>query len=285
MGMNRGLVGKQYPSQDYGVTEAAVVKYARSYNEDNPWFLDVSRPEGIVAPPMFGVVMSWLSVMTVVTDSELGVDLLRLVHSEQDMTFVRPVLPEDIITSVARIAAIEEKTNGESLVIDIHCVNQRGETVQKILFTAFIRSRNSRERRSERSPVEEAPAGDPLLRVCQTIGMDQTYRYAEASGDYNPIHLDENVAKLAGFPGIIVHGLCTMALASKVMIDHLCDGDPRRLQRLGAHFSRAVLPGQEITTAVWAGKEQGSLRTYHYETYNPEGKAVIKDGLVEVTNP
>ena len=285
MGMNRSVVGKQYPPQDYGVTEAAIVKYARSYNEENPWFLDVSRPGGIIAPPMFGVVMSWLSVMTAVTDSDLGVDLLRLVHREQDMTFVRSVLPEDIITSVARIAAIEEKAHGESLVIDIHCVNQRGETVQKILFTAFIRSRNSRERRGERSAAEEAALGDPLLRVCQTIDRDQTYRYAEASGDYNPIHIDENVAKLAGFPGIIVHGLCTMALTSKVMIDHLCDSDPRRLKRLSTRFSRSVFPGQEITTAVWAGQKLDSLRTYAYETYNPEGKAVIKDGRVEVTNP
>ena len=47
-----------------------------------------------------------------------------------------------------------------------------------------------------------------MLRVSQDIDPDQTFRYAEASGNRNPIHVDENVAKMAGPPGIVVHGLC-----------------------------------------------------------------------------
>ena len=57
---------------------------------------------------------------------------------------------------------------------------------------------------------------------------------------------------MAGLPGIIVHGLCTMAFTSKVAIDKLCSGDPTRLKRLRVRFSRPVLPGQTITTKFWA---------------------------------
>ncbi|MGH7960733.1 MAG: MaoC/PaaZ C-terminal domain-containing protein, partial [Candidatus Binatia bacterium] len=235
-----------------------------------------------IAPPMFGVVMSWLSVMTVVTDGDLRVDLLRLLHSEQDMYFYRSVVPGDIVTSVAKIAAIEEMSRGESLTVEIHCTNQRDEPVQRILFTVFIRGKNGREKRGERSAKESQPSGEPLLRVRQTIDADQTYRYAQASSDYNPIHVDENVAKMAGLPGIIVHGLCTMAFTSKVVIDHLCNHDPGRLKRLRARFSRPVLPGQEITTAVWQKPDSGGLQVYGYETFGPEGKAVIKEGIAEV---
>jgi acyl dehydratase len=280
MKLNRLLVGKQYPPQDYGVTTEAITKYALAYNEDNPRFLDVSRPDGIVAPPLFGAVMSWFSLMTVVTDQALNVDLLRLLHSEQDMFFYLPVVPGDVITSTAHIATIEARPKGEVLVIKINCVNQRKETVQDIIFTAFIRDRNTREKRGERS--KETTRGDPFLRARQTIDTDQTYRYARASGDYNPIHTDENTARMVGLPGIIVHGLCTMAFASKVIIDHVCDRDPLQLRRLRARFSRPVFPGQEITTAVWPGQELGPLRTYAYETYNPQGKAVIRDGIAEV---
>lgn len=282
MGLNRSLVGKHYPPQDYGVTATATTKYARAYNEDNPWFLDVSRPDGIIAPPLFGVVMSWLSLMTVITDSELGVDFLRLLHRAQDMHFFLPAVPGDIITSTARIAAIEEKKNGEILTVELNCANQRKETVQKILFTAFIRGHGSRERNGGRIDREGA-FGAPFLQVRQSIDTDQTYRYAEASGDHNPIHVNENVAKMAGLPGIIVHGLCTMAFASKVVIDHLCDGNPLRLQRLYTSFSRPVFPGQEITTALWPGPDRDSIRTYTYETYNPEGKVVMRNGIAEVT--
>lgn len=282
MSLNRDLIGKPYPPQDYGVTAEATTNYARAYNEDNPWFFDIDRPDGIIAPPMFGVVMSWLSVMTIMTDSDLRVDLLRLLHSEQDMYFYRPIVPGDIITSTAKIATIEEKSNGESLTVEIHCANQRDEAVQRILFTTLIRGKNNRNKRSEGSAEEPLPLGEPLLRVCQTIDVDQTYRYAQASGDYNPIHVDENIAKMAGLPGIIVHGLCTMAFTSKVIIDHLCDHDPRRLRRLRARFSRPVLPGQEITTTVWQKPDCGGLQVYAYETFGPGGKAVIKEGVAEV---
>jgi acyl dehydratase len=264
------------------VTAEAIFNYARAYNEDNPWFLEGERPGGIIAPPMFGVVASWLSIVNIVTDSDLNVDVLRLLHGEQDMQFLRPLVPGDIITSAATVAAIEEEAAGESLAIEVHCGNQRAELVQTIRFTALIRGRGSREKKRP-TATEAAPMGEPLFRVPQKIDADQTYRYAKASGDYNPIHVDENVAKLAGLPGIIVHGLCTMALASKVMIDRLCDGDPRRLRRLRARFSRPVFPGQEITTTAWPLPDREGLKVYAYETYNPDGKDVIREGIAEVS--
>jgi len=281
MGLNRSFLGKQYAPQDYGVTAEAVMSYARAYNDDNPWFVDTNRAGGIIAPPMFGVVTGWLSIMLVMTDSELGVDVLRLLHSEQDMYFLRPMVPGDIITSVATIAAIADEPAGESLAVEVQCTNQRGESVQRMMFTALIRGRSARERKRTRVG-EAAPVGEPRLRVHQKIDDDQTFRYASASGDHNPIHVDENVAKMAGLPGIVVHGLCTMAFASKVMIDQLCDRDPRKLRRLRARFSRPVFPGQEITTAVWSLSDHGGVNSYVYETYNPEGKDVIREGLAEI---
>jgi acyl dehydratase len=92
---------------------------------------------------------------------------------------------------------------------------------------------------------------------------------------------------MAGLPGIVVHGLCTMAFTSKVMIDGLCGGDPVRLKRLRVQFSRPVFPGQSITTKVWAiptdgpGGDRAGRRAYAFETYNPEAMAVIRGGIAE----
>lgn len=279
--MNRELVGKVYPSQTFLVTTEAMMKYARAYNEDNPWFLDEGRPGGIIAPPMFGVVVSWFAVGSVVADPDLRVDLLHLLHSEQDMQFFRPIQPGDMITSQGKVLSIGEKAAGETLVVEVNCRNRREEEVQKILFTVFIRGKRNRKKREEK-PAEETPVGEPLLRVSQAIDQDQTYRYAEASGDHNPIHVDENVARMAGLSGIIVHGLCAMAFTSKIIIDRLCGNDPRRLRRLRVRFSRPVFPGQTITTYVWERSLRGGLRVYAYETYNPEGQAVIRDGIAEI---
>jgi acyl dehydratase len=66
------------------------------------------------------------------------------------------------------------------------------------------------------------------------------------------------------------------------MIDYVCERDPRRLKRLRARFSRPVFPGQTISTATWPRPDRDGLKIYTYETDNPDGKTVIKDGIVEV---
>lgn len=279
MPLNKDLVGKQYPSTTSQATLEAMQNYARAYNDDNPAFFDGSRAGGIVAPPMYAVVATWPSIMAVVGDPDLKVDVVPLLHGEQDMEFMRPIRAGDEITARARVASIETKASGETLVIEIDATNQAGAKVNRTLFNAFIRGGG---RGGADAKVAEPQRGEPLVTVAQQVDKDQTYRYKEASGDFNPIHVDENFAKMAGLPGIIVHGLCTMAFTSKVVIDKLCGGDPLKLKRLRVRFSRPVLPGQVITTKVWADGERDHRKIFAFETFNPEGRAVIRGGLAEI---
>ncbi len=280
MPLNKDCVGKEYPPQTAQASAEAMQNYARAYNDDNPAFLDASRPGGIVAPPMYNVVVTWPSIMSAVGDPDLKVDVIRLLHGEQDMEFLAPIRPGDTITTTAKIASIETKATGETLVVELNARNQRGERVSRSLFNAFIRSGGKRGAVEARTPEPER--GEPMLSVTQQVDKDQTYRYKEASGDFNPIHVDESFAKMAGLPGIIVHGLCTMAFTSKVMIDKLCGGDPPRLKRLRVRFTRPVFPGEAITTRIWAAGERDGRKIYEFETFNSSGQAVIKGGMAEV---
>ena len=168
------------------------------------------------------------------------------------------------------------------MTVELKAANQKGQPVQKTLFIIFIRGARNRDAASAEPRPVDPDRGEPLFTVAQTIDQDQTFRYAEASGDPNPIHVDENIAKMAGLPGIIVHGLCTMAFTSKVAIDKLCGGDPNRLKRLRVRFSRPVLPGQTITTKIRAAGERDGRKVFAYETFNPDGQPVIKGGVAEV---
>ena len=279
MPLNKECIGREFPPVTVTATADAMQKYARAYNDDNPAFFDANRAGGIVAPPMFGVTLIWEAVMGAVMDPDVKADLLRLVHGEQDMEFIRPISPGDTISSRARILLIETKATGETMTIGLDSTDASGAPVMRTLFSVFIRGKGGGAPEA-RGPEPER--GAPLVEVAQTIDRDQTYRYAEASGDRNPIHVDENIAKMAGLPGIIVHGLCTMAFTSKVAIDQLCGGDPTRLKRLRVRFSRPVLPGQTITTRVWTDGEKDGRKIYAYETFNPAGQAVIKGGIAEV---
>jgi acyl dehydratase len=279
MRLNKALVGKEYAPTTTEATLEAMQNYARAYNDNNPAFFDTGRHGGIIAPPMFAVVTIWSSIMSVVGDPDLKVDVIRLLHGEQDMEFFLPIRPGDKITATAKVASIETKATGETLIIEINAKNQAHETVNRTLFNAFIRGGG---KGGSDARVSEPQRGEPIVTMAQQIDKDQTYRYKEASGDFNPIHVDENFAKMAGLPGIIVHGLCTMAFTSKVMIDKLCGGDPAKLKRLRVRFTRPVLPGQVITTRVWPDGERDRRKVFAFETFNSDNRAVIKGGLAEV---
>jgi acyl dehydratase len=93
--------------------------------------------------------------------------------------------------------------------------------------------------------MSELKAGEalPEHRVIPDAGL--TKRYAEASGDPNPIHTDEEFAKQVGLPGVILHGLYSMAQVAKAHTD-AAGGDPRALRRLSVQFRGLGFPEQEI---------------------------------------
>ena len=283
MALNRTLVGKCYPPIITDVTLDALQKYARAYNDDNPCYFARSTSAGVIAPPMFNAVATWLALITVLSDPELRVDLLRLLHKSQDMQFLIPIRAGDRISATASIMSIETGAAGETITIGLQASNQHQQQVSRTRFAALIRGRRERERTPPSFHGSTLLTREPLMRMSQTIDLDQTDRYADASGDRNPIHLDQAVARMAGLPGIIVHGLCTMAFASKVIIDCLCDNDPVRLNRLAASFSRPVFPGDTITTVVWPEDGTAAVREFSYETYNAAGLPVLRDGRAEIS--
>ena len=75
--------------------------------------------------------------------------------------------------------------------------------------------------------------------------------YAQASGDHNPIHQDETVARSVGLPGVIAHGMYTLALAARYVDEEL--GEPGRIEQIGAKFTRPVVVPEDGTEVVVSG--------------------------------
>jgi acyl dehydratase len=105
--------------------------------------------------------------------------------------------------------------------------------------------------------LNDLKAGDslPELRVTPDSGL--TKRYAEASGDPNPIHTDPEFAKNVGLPGVILHGLWSMAQVARAHTE--AAGDPRALRRLSVQFRGMGFPEQEIVVTATV-KEAGDGR-------------------------
>jgi acyl dehydratase len=87
--------------------------------------------------------------------------------------------------------------------------------------------------------------GDELPELKVTPDRYLTVRYAGASGDFNPIHIDEEFAKQVGLPGRILHGLWTMAQVARAQTE--AAGGPEALKSLSVQFRGVGLPEQELT--------------------------------------
>lgn len=284
MALNKALVGKEYAPLVYEITAEESIRYAEGINEDLPLLVDASRAGGILTHPMFAVKYAGTTIANAFFDPELNVNFARLVHGEQDMLFLAPVKPGDTITTVLRIASIAEKSTGETFTTETNSTNQDGKPVVRTLSTFFIRGEGSGK--AARPAVEEPPSPAYLFTRDMAVKENQTYIYAEGSGDHNPIHVDPDFARKVGLPGIILQGLCTMAFCFKAVQDGACDRDPFRIRRLKVRFARPVLPLDTVTTRAWeeAGAGEGITRL-GFDAANQKQEKVIKNGLAEAANP
>ena len=104
---------------------------------------------------------------------------------------------------------------------------------------------------------------------------EQIAAYAEASGDHNPIHLDDSFARSVGLPGVIAHGMLQMGIMAVVAAETA--GGPDRLRRLYCRFAGMVVPGDTVTF-VAAEEVPGKLRL---SAVNQKGEAVLTKSVAE----
>ena len=278
MPLNTALVGKEYDADTYEVTADAIEKYARATNDLNERYIG----DDVVASPVFPIVPAFQFLMKAGMDPELEADLMRLVHGEEEHLLHKPIRPGDVLTLKPVIESIEQKDTGETFTVKVEELNQDGELVAEVRATSFIRGSGSKKPGGGESGEQQAP--EIIHEWTFKVDEDQTFRYAEASGDPNPIHTDENIAKMAGFPGVINHGMCTMAMAVKGAVDGLAGGDPTRVKRVAVRMSKPVFPGQELTTKFWKEGSGSGTTIYGFETYNPEGQAALKNAVIEIAD-
>jgi acyl dehydratase len=96
--------------------------------------------------------------------------------------------------------------------------------------------------------MADVNAGDQVAELSVTPDKYLPHRYAGASGDFNPIHIDPEFAKAVGLPSTILHGLYSMGLVARANTA-LAGGDPRALKRLSVQFRGMGMPEQEIVVA------------------------------------
>lgn len=119
----------------------------------------------------------------------------------------------------------------------------------------------------------------PELRV--TPDRYLPHRYAGASGDYNPIHIDPEFAGQVGLPSTILHGLYTMALVARANTA-AAGGDPRSLRRLAVQFRGMGMPEKEIVVRGTVREASGDVALVDTEA-EQEGNRIVRNAEAELT--
>ncbi|TML75207.1 MAG: hypothetical protein E6G07_12955 [Actinobacteria bacterium] len=122
--------------------------------------------------------------------------------------------------------------------------------------------------------------GDSIPELRVTPDKYLPHRYAGASGDFNPIHIDREFATQVGLPRNILHGLYTMAQVARANAA-LADGDPRALKRLSVQFRGIGLPESEITVTGTV-REVRDGRAVIDTVAEQDGNQIIRNAEAEV---
>ncbi len=276
---NTDPIGQWSDPREFEVTRERIRQYAAATNDPI-----AQHASGDLAPPVFTVVPAFAIAGEAAMKVIPGEVVMMIVHGEQDFHYHSPILPDTTVTTRAAPIGMQPRSSGVTVTVKADMHDADGKLLAEQYMTTFVRGAQAPEAAGESAPPhgfdESLRASDPEAEVSQTFDADQTFRYSEASGDPMPIHLDDALAKSVGLPGIIIHGLCTMAFTSVAVIQHACPDDPTRLERLAVRFAKPVEPEQTITTRIWSAGDG----TYSFETESDQGAVVIKDGLAQVAS-
>jgi len=217
-------------------------------------------PGGLRALPAMGLVLAdpgfWMR--------GTALDLPKLVHLAERLEILRPLPTSGRLTRSARVTHVADRGPGRGalLVTDATLAGPDGETLARVRQTVLARGDGGTGESfgppPERSPVAiPGRAPDAVIDLPTLPQQALLYRW---NGDLNPLHADPAVARAAGFDRPILHGLCTLGLASWAVMRAFGDQHPDSIAAMDARFAAPVFPGETLTCAMWRDGPRVILR-------------------------
>mmetsp|Transcript_1112 Transcript_1112/g.1263 ORF Transcript_1112/g.1263 Transcript_1112/m.1263 type:complete len:419 (-) Transcript_1112:62-1318(-) len=206
-----------------------------------------------------------------------------VVHGGQETEILSYPLPtEGEFLNIGKPIALYDKRSGAVLVEEILTVDAK---TKKPLFrnvqSTFIRGAGGfgGDKGPNAKGLHKPPNRAPDKSKEYTTNSFQAMLY-RLSGDYNPLHADPGFATSVGFPGPILHGLCTYGFCCRAIMESWCDNDVNRFKKIGVRFVSPVMPGDTLITDMWKVSETKIV----FITRVKGGKVVVGNAYAEL-NP
>jgi acyl dehydratase len=201
-------------------------------------------------------------------------DPTMMVHGEQGITLHRPLPTDAEFVSTGKITGIYDKGSGAVIASESRTVEKgTGDPLFTTRTALFVRGEGGfgGDRGPSAVKLDLTRPPDYVVTYSTRPGQALLYRL---SGDRNPLHADPSFAKRGGFPGPILHGLCSFGFTGRALLEVLCDNDPSGFLSMDARFSKPVVPGDDLTVSIWREGDRALFRTER-----APGEVVIDSGV------
>lgn len=181
---------------------------------------------------------------------------------------------------VGKVVGVHQKGKGALVEKEFEVVDDAGKVYYRIIDGSFlVGAKNFKDSGKTYSKAVPPPPGPPA-HVVETKTDEHIACLYRLSGDYNPLHIDPQFAKMAGFDKPIIHGLCTLGHTTRALLDTLGNGDQKRFKSVQLRFASPVLPGQTLATEIW----EVSPTEFIFQTKVKEtGKVCVSNGRFLLT--
>ena len=282
------VVGTSAGPHEQSVDARWLMAYAAALGEDAPEYFDTTRPEGIVAHPLFPVCYEWplaLDLRAKTLSDEIAV---RGVHATHRLVLHRPPLPGDRLSTTATVAALERRTPGAYMVLRMETVDSAGRLVSTTDYgslylgvdcdasssTAF--SARKRGHGEEWLTQQWAASWSTQLTIPSTLA----HTYTECARIWNPIHTDRAVAVGAGLPDIILHGTATLALTISQTLRHDPRGAATPVRSIACRFGAMVRLPSRVTVRGQKPISSAEGPLVRFEALAEDGRPAVRDGQI-----
>jgi acyl dehydratase len=201
------------------------------------------------------------------------------VHLSQEIRADRLVRPGEAVTVEVDMLGARREAGGVRVAMRAVLVGAGGATFAELVTGALLGGAVTPEPFGELPPFPAHRSKSTASVHNRQISVDSVRRYAEASGDDNPIHLDDDAARAAGFDGVIAHGMSLLAVVCEEVVDRHAGGDAGLIREVGVRFSAPVRPDEPIDITL-----QPDGATVCFSCRTPRGLA-LKGGWVTLGEP
>ena len=241
--------------------------------------LDFVYEKNLKALPTFAAVLGYPGFW--VRELDTGIDWVKIVNGEQGIVLHQTLKPAGTVLGKSRIVEVVDKGAGKgALIYTERKVTDKasGALIATVTQTTFARADGGFGGPPRESlPVHAIPERTPDL-VCDLGTRPEQAMIYRLSADRNPLHVDPEIAKAAGYPRPILHGLGTFGVVGHALLKSMCGYDPSRVLSFGGRFSAPVFPGETIRTEMW---REGNIVSFR-STVPARGVTVLNNGRAEI---